>query len=251
MSVHLGAVCDRGGALMRLFLLFFAAVLPSGLWALGDIRPQLRPEYEPVVLPDRAADIRPQPRDNTLPYTRWAHLGGTDVWTRVAEAALKDHGASMVATVPGDIDAWCPAYRENGLEDRRAFWVGLISTLAKHESTYRPRVSGDGGLSHGLLQIRSGTARLYGCRARSRSALLDPTENVSCAIRIMSRTVPRDNAVARKASGGRGGPGADWGPFVQRAKREDMRAWVRRQSYCVPLSTVRPQMRPITLASAE
>ena len=166
------------------------------------------------------------------------------------EASLKDHGATMVESVPSDIDSWCPAYRENDAEERREFWVGLISTLAKHESTYRPRVSGDGGLSHGLLQIRSGTARAYGCRAQSRTALLDPTENLSCAIRIMARTVARDDAVARKAGGGRGGPGADWGPFVQRAKREDMRAWVRRQTYCTPLASIRPRARPYEVADA-
>ncbi|MEL6690066.1 MAG: transglycosylase SLT domain-containing protein [Pseudomonadota bacterium] len=235
---------------MRVIMLFLAAFLPSGVFALEEIRPKERPAYEPVTLPEGVENIRPNMRDTSLPHTRWAHLGGSDVWTRVLEASLKDHGASMVSTVPSDIDSWCPAYRENGPERRRAFWVGLISALAKHESTYRPRVSGDNGLSHGLLQIRSGTARAYGCRAKSRSALLDPTENLSCAITIMARTVARDHAVARKASGGRGGPGADWGPFVQRAKREDMRGWVRSQSYCTPLASIRPRARPYEVADA-
>ncbi|MEM9351241.1 MAG: transglycosylase SLT domain-containing protein [Pseudomonadota bacterium] len=235
---------------MRLFLVISLALLGSASVALEDVRPKMRPVYEPVTLPDNVAEMRPIRRDRTMPHTRWAYVQGSDVWTRVAEAALKDHGATMVATVPNDIDAWCPAYREASDDDRRAFWVGLLSTLAKHESTFRPRVSGDNGLSHGLFQIRTGTARLYQCRARSRAALMDPIENVSCAIQIMSTTVPRDNAVARKANGTRGGAGADWGPFVQRAKREDMRAWVKRQRYCVPISTIRPRARPIEVAEA-
>ncbi|MEM9436593.1 MAG: transglycosylase SLT domain-containing protein [Pseudomonadota bacterium] len=235
---------------MRLFLVISLALTASAVTALEDIRPKMRPVHELVILPDNVAEIRPVLRDKTMPHARWAHLRGTDVWTRVAEAALKEHGAVMVSTVPNDIDAWCPAYREGSDDERRAFWVGLLSTLAKHESTYRPRVSGDNGLSHGLFQIRTGTARLYQCRARSRAALMDPVENLSCAIQIMSTTVPRDNAVARKANGRRGGAGADWGPFVQRAKREDMRAWVKRQPYCVPISTIRPRLRPFEVADA-
>jgi hypothetical protein len=46
----------------------------------------------------------------------------------------------------------------------------------------------------------------------------------------MSVTVPRDGVVA--ANGG--GIAADWGPFHQAAKREEMRTWVRAQPYCAP-----------------
>ncbi|MEM1235573.1 MAG: transglycosylase SLT domain-containing protein [Pseudomonadota bacterium] len=225
-------------------MLMIFALLGAEAAALENIRPQMRPEYEPVVLPENAASIRPVERAEALPRARWAHLRGSDVWTRAVAASLKDHGAPLPSSVPGDIDAWCPAYAENGPERRRAFWIGLLSALAKHESTYRPYVSGDSGKSHGLLQIRTGTARAYGCRARTRAELLDPTENLACAIKIMSQTVARDNAVSRQANGRRGGPGADWGPFVQRAKREDMRAYLRRQDYCVPISDVRPRLRP-------
>ena len=223
--------------------MIFALIAADAL-ALGETRPKMRPVYEPVVLPENAALIRPQHRAEALPRARWKHLRGSDVWTRTLAASLKDHGASLPQSVPTDIGAWCPAYVENGPERRRAFWIGLISALAKHESTYRPYVSGDSGLSHGILQIRTGTAKLYGCRARTRAQLLDPTENLACAIKIMSKTVARDNAVSRKANGRRGGPGADWGPFVQRAKREDMRAYVRRQDYCVPISNIRPRLLP-------
>jgi hypothetical protein len=129
---------------------------------------------------------------------------------------------------PGDIEAWCPAYPEASQTQRRAFWAGLISTLAKHESTWNPRAVGGGGLWFGLVQIAPATARGYGCEARSGEALKDGTKNLSCAIRIMARTVPRDGVV----SAGMRGVAADWGPFHSARKREDMRSWVREQPYC-------------------
>ncbi|MGR3493266.1 MAG: transglycosylase SLT domain-containing protein, partial [Shimia sp.] len=96
-----------------------------------------------------------------------------------------------------------------------------------------------------LLQIRPATASHFKCRVRSGSALKDPTDNLSCAIRIMAKTVTRDKVVSHKASGRRGGPGRDWGPFAQPAKREDMRRWVRQQPYCqAPAVMLRPIVRP-------
>jgi len=52
--------------------------------------------------------------------------------------------------------------------------------------------------------------------------------NLSCAIRIMAHTVPRDGVVAA----GGGGVAADWGPFNVAVKRADMADWTRAQSYC-------------------
>ncbi|MEO1705351.1 MAG: transglycosylase SLT domain-containing protein [Pseudomonadota bacterium] len=233
--------------MVRVVVIFVICVLALPANATDAVRPQLRPEVA-VAGPVTPAYLRPRPRREALPRTRWWALRGTDVWTRAAEAALMDHGKALPQATPTDIEAWCPAYPQASEAERRAFWVGLLSTLAKHESTYRPAVSGDSGLSHGLLQIRTGTARLYGCRATYRAALLDPTENLSCAIRIMARTVTRDNAVARRADGRRGGAGADWGPFVQSSKRADMRRWVSSQPYCTPLEATRPRLRPAAAA---
>ena len=186
------------------------------------------------------ADVAPPIRDGHIPNTRWAHLRGTDLWTRSAISALKAHGEPLVSMVPQDIGDWCPAYANASDKGRRAFWVGFLSALAKHESTYKPRVVGGGGRWYGLLQILPATARGYGCRARSGAALKHGPSNLSCGIRIMTRTVRRDGVVSR---GGRG-VAADWGPLVSGRKRADMQAWTRSQTYCTPLSSVRPRLRP-------
>ena len=169
------------------------------------------------------------------------------LWTRAALSALKQHGSGLVEMVPDDIGDWCPAYPQASADNRRAFWVGFLSALAKHESTYRPYAVGGGGRWFGLLQILPATARGYGCRARSGQALKDGPANLSCAIRIMARTVPRDGVVSRR----RRGVAADWGPMVSRKKRSEMMAWTKSQTYCKPLSAVRPQQRPKVVAESQ
>ncbi len=145
--------------------------------------------------------------------------------------------------VPRDIGDWCPAYASNSTERRAAFWAGFASALAKHESTYRPDAVGGGGRWYGLLQILPATARGYGCRARSGNALKDGSANLSCALRIMAVTVPRDRAVSIRDNRWRG-VAADWGPMRSSSKRRDMANWLRAQSYCQPLSSTRPKLRP-------
>jgi len=188
-----------------------------------------------------AADIRPPLGRVVLPNTRWTHRKGHTRWTRGALAALASHGRPLVQEVPRDIATWCPAYPDASPAQRRAFWVGFMSALAKFESTYRADAVGGGGKWYGLLQILPATARGYGCKARNGAALKDGAANLACAARIMAVTVPRDGVIY-----GRGGRGvaADWGPMRSRAKRADMAAWLRRQSYCQTGGSLRPVLRP-------
>lgn len=149
-------------------------------------------------------------------------------WTARALSALDAQGAPLVQTVPSDIDVYCPAYRDAGPEERKAFWVTFLSALAKHESTWRPDAAGGGGAWLGLLQISPRTAQGYGCQAKSAEALKDGRANLSCGIRIMAVTVPRDGVI----SAGMGGVAADWGPFHQASKRADIQARTRGAPAC-------------------
>ncbi|WP_308914835.1 transglycosylase SLT domain-containing protein [Jannaschia sp. LMIT008] len=186
---------------------------------------------------------RPAVATNDLPDLRWDHVDGSARWTKAAMRALERHGQDLVGTVPDDIQAWCPAYAEADEWQRKSFWAGLLSALAKHESTYRPAAVGGGGLWYGLVQILPATARGYGCQARTGQALKDGALNMSCAVRILNVTVPRDNVVSR----GMRGVAADWGPFHSSRKREDMRDWISAQPFCDAMQTsARPPMRPGT-----
>ncbi len=233
------------------------ALLASGCaaWAEGAA-PAARPTLTTVPstmsarLPETFAPVtsaRPSARGpvpaaaTEMPDLRWDHVDGSDRWTRAAMRALAGHGDALVDTVPRDIAEWCPAYPEASDWDRRAFWAGLLSTLAKHESTWRPGAVGGGGLWYGLVQILPATARGYGCEAGTGAELKDGALNMACAVRIMASTVPRDGVVAR----GMKGVAADWGPFHSDRKREDMRRWITRQPFCNGLhASMRPVERP-------
>ncbi|MDA0924837.1 MAG: transglycosylase SLT domain-containing protein [Proteobacteria bacterium] len=161
---------------------------------------------------------------------RWDHVPQADAWEVAGLAALDSHAAILPDIVPADIDRWCPAYPDANDAQRSAFWLGLMSSLARHESTWNEAAVGGGGRWFGLVQISPATARTYGCQASSAQALLDGGANVSCALRIWAETVPRDGVIAE----GRKGIAADWGPLhpSQARKREDIRTWVRAQPYC-------------------
>lgn len=186
--------------------------------------------------------LRPVARNYTpLPDMRWSHRREADRWSRAALTALRSHASALPRTVPKDIGDWCPAYATNDTSAREAFWIGLLSTLAKHESTFRPTAVGGGGKWYGLLQILPATARGYRCNATSRDGLKNGAANLQCALRIMAVTVPRDGVVSHNMRG----VAADWGPFHSRAKRTDMMKWMRKQPYCAGLSrSLRPVARP-------
>ncbi|RMA43214.1 transglycosylase SLT domain-containing protein [Rhodophyticola porphyridii] len=165
---------------------------------------------------------------NMTPPMRWDFRPDGALWTEASLAMLDGDAAVLTEIVPNDIRAWCPAYPEASVQERAAFWTGLLSALAKHESTWRPEAVGGGGRWFGLVQIAPATARGYGCAARSGTALQDGEANLRCALRIWANTVPRDGVI----SAGGDGIAADWGPMVMRNKREEMRAWISQQSYC-------------------
>lgn len=216
--------------------------------ALAAFRVKGRPAHMiryPVAIETSLPTVRPVARNSYVPRTRWDANGGSKVWTRAAMVAVGAHGEGLDSVVPRDIERWCPAYAENPENLRRAFWVGMMSALSKHESTYNPRAVGGGDRWYGLLQIYPDTARRYGCRATTGEALKNPVDNLSCAARIMAVTVQRDQAVALRDSRWRG-VAADWGPMTKPSKIAEMANWTSKQSYCQPLENKRPTARPTT-----
>jgi len=163
------------------------------------------------------------------PATRWDHRPEAPVWTSAATMAVASEDAALALRVPGDIASFCPAYPDASLADRRAFWVGLLSAIAKYESSSNPNASGGGGRYIGLMQISPLTATSYGCAATSRAALQDGAANLACAVRIVSYHVEKDAVVAGR---GNRGAGRDWMPLRNSGKRGEIAAWVGQQSYC-------------------
>ncbi|WEF23599.1 transglycosylase SLT domain-containing protein [Paracoccus sp. S3-43] len=165
----------------------------------------------------------------STPPMRWGQAAGSEQWTRATLAALDREGVTILSNVPGDIHTYCPNYAELNTTGRKAFWAGLLSAVAKHESTYNPQASGGGGKWLGLMQIAPATWRHHGCDGNIRNG----GDNMSCAVKIMSRQVARDNAVAQDGGGWRG-IARDWAPLRNASKRADIAAWTSSQSYCQP-----------------
>ena len=164
-----------------------------------------------------------------LPDMRWDAKAEADQWTVEALHAVAQKDRALAARVPKDIAQWCPGYAKAGADERRAFWVGLMSAVSKHESTWNAKASGGGGRYIGLMQISPSTAKRHGCAASSSAALKDGAENLSCAVEIFAEQVASDGVVA---GNGTRGIGRDWGPFRNASKRAEMAAWTRSQPYC-------------------
>jgi hypothetical protein len=163
------------------------------------------------------------------PPMRWDFRPEAPAWTAATLSALESDGAALAEIVPADIDTFCPSYVDSDPRDRRAFWAGLFSALAKHESTWNPAASGGGGRWIGLLQISPRTAQQYGCDASSVAELKDGAANLACGVRIAAVQVGRDGLVAGNGSQG---IGRDWAPIRSADKRDDIAEWTRAQSYC-------------------
>ncbi len=168
---------------------------------------------------DASSDAAVEP-----PAMRWDFRPDSGPWTEGTLDALATHGAALPALVPADYEEWCPGYPEQTAENRAAFWAGLFSALAEHESTWRPEAVGGGGLWYGLVQILPSTARLYGCDATTGAELKDPVANLRCGVRIAAHQVADRGTVSRGM--------LDWGPFHSSSKRAEMAAWTRSQPYC-------------------
>jgi hypothetical protein len=163
------------------------------------------------------------------PPMQWDHHPEGEEWTESTLVAISTKDPLLSARVPADIETWCPGYADAPVEERRAFWAGLLSAVAKYESTWNPVASGGGGRWIGLMQISPRSAANYGCEATSAGALKDGEANLECAVEIMSEQVAKDGLVA---GGGNRGIGRDWAPLRSSEKRAAMAAWTREQPYC-------------------
>lgn len=176
-----------------------------------------------------------------LPVAQWDSRPAGRDWTRFALGGVDSLAQALLATVPSDVGAYCPRYAQANPADRRAFWVGLMSALARFESDFDPSVEftepnifdvqGNRVVSRGLLQISRESANGYGCGITNELQLHDPATNLTCAVRIMNRLVARDGVIASTASPWRG-MAAYWRPFRGPDRRAAIQQWTSAQTYC-------------------
>lgn len=163
------------------------------------------------------------------PPMQWDVRPDGQDWTRNTLAALEEHDSALAGAVPEDIAVWCPGYETASIEDRRAFWAGLMSAVARYESSWNPQAAGGGGRYIGVMQISPVSADYHQCEADTVAELKDGAGNLECAAQMMAKAVSMDGLVV---GGGNRGAGRDWMPFRDGEKRAAMAAWTRAQPYC-------------------
>lgn len=178
------------------------------------------------------AEVADRKATPVVPVSQWDHRPEAQEWTVSTISAIATHGTPLIETPLADVEAFCPGYATASDAERKAFWVGLFSGLAKYESTWNPRAAGAGGRYQGLLQIFPQTARFNNCDL-SNGGLYNGATNLSCAVRIAARAVARDRVVVG-GPGNWGGVAADWPPLRDARKRAEIAAFTRTQSYCQP-----------------
>lgn len=174
----------------------------------------------PAALPDLAA---------MMPAMRWDHRPEAADWTQATLLAVSARDDVLASQVPADIAEFCPGYAKASMPERRAFWAGLLSAVAKYESSWNPKAAGGGGRYLGIMQLSPRTAAQHGCEAQSAAGLKDGAANLQCAVKVMAHAVGSDGVVA---GNGRQGIGRDWMPLRKSKERSEIAAWTSAQSYC-------------------
>lgn len=147
-------------------------------------------------------------------------------WSWMVAKALDELGQDLMKSKPADLASYCPA-----AGDRKQCFIGILSSLAKYESGYKPASSyqesfkdskGNYVISRGLLQISQESANGYGCGITKAEQLHDPETNLRCGVRIMNRWIVRDGAVAGGKTSAWKGMARYWSPFRDAAKVKAM-----------------------------
>lgn len=182
------------------------------------------------------------------PPAGWSQRIESPVWTAAAHQALDGLAPQLLASVPTDIDAFCPGYRSADAAGRRAFYVMLLSELARLESNYDPAArytepqirdrQGRNVISTGLLQISQESANGYGCAVTDQRQLEDGATNLQCGVRILSALIARDSVVTGYERGWKGAS-RYWSPFRDNAKLAQLQDATNAAPYCKRPSTPR------------
>lgn len=160
-------------------------------------------------------------------YAAWANKNPDGSWTAAAEAAVKASGLS--ASTPSDVENFCPSYKKGSLAERKTFWVGLLSIVARPESNFKPETTytedfsdslGKKVVSRGLLQIsiESANQKRYACGIQKAEDLHDPAINLTCGAKILDAWVKADNVIATYGKGPPKGGGRYWSTLRERNK---------------------------------
>ncbi|MCB0378582.1 MAG: hypothetical protein KDD33_08830 [Bdellovibrionales bacterium] len=127
------------------------------------------------------------------------------LWNVYLYLALSSTNKDLINKRPNDVLDFCPRYDDLGDEQRKMFWIHLISVMARFESNFDPNTAyeedfvdskGKKVVSRGLLQISDESSRGYGCNQRLAEELHESQKNLVCGLKIMSHWVNADKVIS-------------------------------------------------------
>ncbi len=138
-----------------------------------------------------------------------AHVKGSHEWTKHLSIELDRIGTNIIDVIPSDGSTFCPNYKNLSIQNRKDFWIYLISVMTKFESNFNPNSTykenfkdrnGQYVISRGLLQISIESGNSYDCQLKNAKELHNPLINLSCGIRILDRWLAHDGRIAGKVN---------------------------------------------------
>lgn len=137
----------------------------------------------------------------------------------IIDAAVGEFGYDLVRADPADAAEWCPGFPKFTRSEKHAFFVKLMTEMARYESSFKPGTKytesfpdskGVPVISRGLFQISIESANGYGCGFRQAEELHDAQANANCSVRIINRWVERDGRIGGTVAGDHRGGARYW-----------------------------------------
>lgn len=132
-------------------------------------------------------------------------------WSAMVGAALDKYGAGILSAKPNDAAEYCPNFAKLNTQQKREFYIYLVSCMAEFESSFNPKATytekfadrnGVRVVSRGLLQIsqESANGSSYKCGITDAQQLHDPKTNLTCGVKILARWIPSDAYIGHTTS---------------------------------------------------
>ena len=122
----------------------------------------------------------------------------------LAKEVLQENNFSLTTDKIGDIESFCPLYKQLNSDDRNDFFANLVAQMSLYESNYNTDetfLEANGNISAGLLGISYGSLsesyRERGCDViAAPDDLKDAKKNLKCGFAIISKWTHEHNYLA-------------------------------------------------------
>lgn len=145
------------------------------------------------------------------PKADWDHLPQAGLWTSLTMKALQDLGKELLSANPEDGASWNSGFSSFSQDQKKAFYVMLLSSMARYESNFKPTEryvenfvdqEGKSVVSRGLLQLSIESVNGYGAGIQKAEELHDPETNLRAAVMILNRWIPKDGVIGNGSNTG-------------------------------------------------